>query len=122
MPDITVETLATALRQVTEKLSRDKIQTVTFFANGSGFFLSRFGCVQFSNLDQAALLMTNIELLDNEPLTDAQVRLKRKHGTPKQFADAVFNAVGDISIAEARAAIDKYNKEWFEAGAGAPAQ
>jgi len=113
MPDNNLDSLVGALGQ----LRRNGIQTVTFFANGSGFFLSRFRCRQFSTIEQAALLMTNVDLPDNEPLTEKQARLKKKRGTPKEFADAVFNAVGEISIAEARTAIDKYNAEWFEAGA-----
>jgi hypothetical protein len=117
MPDSSIDGLVAALGQVASKLQHDKIQTFTVFANGSGYFLSRWGCTQFSNLKQAALLMTNIDLLDNEPLTEKQMQLKKKHGTPKEFADAVFNAVGDISVAEAREAIDKYNAEWFTAGA-----
>lgn len=49
-------------------------------------------------------------------LTEAQRILARKHGTPAEFARAVYKTVPEfISMDEARAAIDKYNKEWEEA-------
>lgn len=119
MPDNpdSLDRLVAVLDQIASKLQHDQIQTFTIFANRTGYFLSRYGCKQFANLKEAALLMTNLDLLDNEPMTEKQHRLKKKHGTPKEFADAVFNCVGEISIAEARAAIDKYNAEWFAAGA-----
>lgn len=51
-------------------------------------------------------------------LTDRQVELRREHGTPAEFASAVYGSVpGDISMDEARAAIEDYNREWAEAGA-----
>lgn len=41
-----------------------------------------------------------------------------KHGTPTEFANAVWRAVGDfISVAEAEEAIAKFNREWEEADA-----
>ena len=43
--------------------------------------------------------------------------LRRNHGTPAEFANAVWNAVGEISVAEARSAIEGYEREWLEADA-----
>lgn len=49
-------------------------------------------------------------------LTATQKRLKAKHGTPAEFASAVYQAVpGDISMDEAAAAVRKYNQEWAAA-------
>lgn len=49
-------------------------------------------------------------------LTPNQRKLAKKHGTPAEFAQAVYKCVpGDISMDEARAAVDKYNREWAEA-------
>lgn len=55
-------------------------------------------------------------------LTDAQKELKRKHGTPEQFAAACNAAVGDLMVtpAEAQAAIETYCREWAEAGRQSP--
>lgn len=53
----------------------------------------------------------------NTVLTTKQRRLKKKHGDPAEFARAVYAAVpGDISMNEARVAIQEYNREWLEAG------
>lgn len=50
-------------------------------------------------------------------MTPRQRILAKKHGTPPDFASSVYKCVpGDISMDEARAAIDKYNREWAEAG------
>lgn len=49
-------------------------------------------------------------------MTAEQERLKALHGTPIEFALACINAIGDISGAEARRAIVKYNDEWEAAG------
>jgi len=50
-------------------------------------------------------------------LTPKQQALKKAHGDPKKFAVGVYKCVpGDISRAEADAAIKKYNKEWAAAG------
>ncbi len=43
--------------------------------------------------------------------------LYEKHGTPAEFARAVYAAIGEISVAEAEAAIAKYEQEWTEAEA-----
>lgn len=52
-------------------------------------------------------------------MTPAQRELNRKHGTPAVFARAVYKCVpGDISMDEARAAVEKYGREWAEAGGG----
>jgi len=49
-------------------------------------------------------------------LSKRQLALAKKHGTPSQFASACYDAVpGYISMDEARAAIDKYNREWADA-------
>lgn len=50
-------------------------------------------------------------------LTDAQHELMRKHGTPGQFAAGCYECVPAlISMDEAKAAIDKYNRDWGMAG------
>jgi hypothetical protein len=41
--------------------------------------------------------------------------LREKHGTPAEFARAVWGALGEVSVAEAEAAIAKYEQEWSEA-------
>jgi hypothetical protein len=49
-------------------------------------------------------------------LSKKQLRLRLRHGTPADFAKAVYACVpGDISMDEARTAIDKYNQEWQDA-------
>ncbi|MFK3845326.1 hypothetical protein [Stenotrophomonas sp. NPDC078853] len=45
-------------------------------------------------------------------LTAGQRRLKAAHGDPEAFANAVWRAVGEISVDEANAAINKYRAEW----------
>lgn len=45
-------------------------------------------------------------------LTRGQRSLKQAHGTPDAFANAVWRAVGEISVDEANAAINKYRAEW----------
>lgn len=50
-------------------------------------------------------------------LTPDQQELERKHGTPAQFAAACYKAVPSfISMDEARQAINKYNRDWNQAG------
>jgi hypothetical protein len=39
-----------------------------------------------------------------------------KHGTPREFSQAVWNAIGEISVDEARTAIEAYEREWYKAG------
>jgi hypothetical protein len=41
--------------------------------------------------------------------------LRRRHGTPKEFAAAVYAALGEISVDEANIAIRKYQDEWDNA-------
>jgi len=48
-------------------------------------------------------------------MTPRQRKLSRKHGTPAEFAISVYKCVpGDISMDQARAAVDKYCREWNE--------
>ena len=54
--------------------------------------------------------------------TAAQRRLKKKHGTPEEFAAACYRAVPHwVSFDEARMAIEKYNAEWRAADQGGEA-
>lgn len=49
--------------------------------------------------------------------TKAQQALAKKHGTPADFAKAVYQAVPDhLSMDQASKAVEKYNQEWSEAG------
>lgn len=52
-----------------------------------------------------------------QPALSKQQRvLAKKHGTPAEFAVAVYKAVpGDISMDEARLAVAKYQREWDDA-------
>ena len=46
-------------------------------------------------------------------LNKGQQELLARHGTPAEFSKAVYACCpSDISMDEARAAIDKYNTEW----------
>lgn len=47
--------------------------------------------------------------------TKGQLELIKKHGLPSEFAVACYEAVGEISMDEAREAVEKYNKEFKEA-------
>lgn len=49
-------------------------------------------------------------------MTQKQQVLALKHGTPAQFTRAVIDAIGEISLDEAYAAITKYYREYKEAG------
>lgn len=50
-------------------------------------------------------------------MTPQQRKLAKKHGTPAEFAQAVYKCVpGDISMDEARASVEKYNYDWNQAG------
>lgn len=53
-----------------------------------------------------------IAMMPNEATTAGQRTLKKKHGTPRAFARAVVNAIGEISVLEANVAIRKYLDEW----------
>lgn len=46
----------------------------------------------------------------------SQMTLKQLHGSPRAFAQACVNAIGEISVLEAHQAIAKYKEEWDEAG------
>lgn len=51
-------------------------------------------------------------------LSLGQKKLYRKHGTPSQFAAACYECVPSmVSVVEARAAIEKYNRQWKAFGA-----
>lgn len=45
-------------------------------------------------------------------VTKGQQRLQKKHGSPYEFAVACVECVGEISVDEARRAIQKYQLEW----------
>lgn len=49
-------------------------------------------------------------------VSKAQKTLQRLHGTPEEFTDAVINAIGDISKADALKAIHEYRERWKIAG------
>jgi hypothetical protein len=50
-------------------------------------------------------------------MSPKQKRLAAKHGTPAEFAKACYDTVPEFcSMDEARIAIEKYNKEWSNAG------
>ena len=51
-----------------------------------------------------------------KPLTDEQLILKRRHGTPREFENACMECLGKISVAEMQAAVNKYRAEWRHAG------
>lgn len=42
----------------------------------------------------------------------AQEALKAKHGSPRAYAQACVNAIGEISCLQAHEAIAKYKAEW----------
>lgn len=54
----------------------------------------------------------------NEPcqFTDEQKRLMAKHGNPAVFEHAIMDAIGEISIGEAKDAIARYRHRWDAAG------
>lgn len=49
-------------------------------------------------------------------LTPTREELRRNHGTPEEFTDAIINAIGEISVAEAQQAIALYRATWARAG------
>jgi len=50
-------------------------------------------------------------------LSKKQRKLKKRHGTPAEFAQSVYKCVpGEISMDEARSAVAKYQMEWDAAG------
>lgn len=56
------------------------------------------------------------DMAEADGITLAQAKLKRLHGTPEAFEAAIWTACGEISVDEARAAIEKYKREWKIAG------
>jgi len=50
--------------------------------------------------------------MPHEPKNKAQRKLMEKHGSPRMFAQACVNALGEISCLEADAAIEKYRRQW----------
>lgn len=48
-------------------------------------------------------------------MTPAQQALQAAHGTVEEFTDAVINAIGEISVAEAQRAISEYRQRWRDA-------
>lgn len=55
-------------------------------------------------------------------MSQAQVVLYRRSGTPTQFEISVWRACDDLfcTASEARVAIKKYRHEWIEAGRSSP--
>lgn len=53
-----------------------------------------------------------IASMPSKATTAGQRALQKKHGTPRAFARAVVNAIGEISVLEANLAIRKYRDEW----------
>ena len=52
-------------------------------------------------------------------MTPAQQALQEAHGTVEEFTDAIINAIGEISVAEAQRAIAEYRQRWSDAGRSA---
>lgn len=50
--------------------------------------------------------------MPHDAVNSAQRELVFKHGSPRMFAQACINAIGEISCLEAHMAIAKYKKEW----------
>ena len=64
---------------------------------------------------QARARQANVDIIaemPNQAKTPGQRALRRKHGTPRTYARACVNAIGEITCLEARAAIRKYLREW----------
>ena len=57
----------------------------------------------------------NPDKLPNEANTDGQRALINKHGSPRVFALAIIAAIGEISVADAQAAVNRYLEEWDQA-------
>lgn len=108
--------LPAVIAQMAQSIGKVGAQTLTLFKNGSGYLVVREGRVPFSDPGEAALLLTNPGRLEDTPSTPGQLALKNRHGTPRAFARSVMACLGEISLDEARAAIDRYNDEWVKAG------
>ena len=50
--------------------------------------------------------------MPHDATTPAQEALKKKHGSPRTFAQACVNAIGEISCLEAHRAIADYKAQW----------
>jgi hypothetical protein len=68
--------------------------------------------IEDTRADNEDLIMS----LPNKAETDAQRELQAKHGTPREFAQACVNAIGEITCLEAHTAIERMLKRWLEAG------
>ena len=53
-----------------------------------------------------------IASMPTDATTPGQEELKRKHGSPRAFAQACNNAIGEISCLEAHTAIQDYLAKW----------
>lgn len=53
-----------------------------------------------------------IASMPTDATTPGQEELKRKHGSPRAFAQACNNAIGTISCLEAHTAIQDYLTKW----------
>ena len=53
-----------------------------------------------------------IASMPTDATTPGQDELKRKHGSPRAFAQACNNAIGTISCLEAHTAIQDYLTKW----------
>ena len=53
-----------------------------------------------------------IASMPTDATTPGQEELKRKHGSPRAFAQACNNAIGEISCLEAHTAIAEYKAKW----------
>ena len=53
-----------------------------------------------------------IASMPTDATTPGQEALKRKHGSPRAFAQACNNAIGTISCLEAHTAIQDYLTKW----------
>ena len=53
-----------------------------------------------------------IASMPTDATTPGQEELKRKHGSPRAFAQACNNAIGTISCLEAHTAIQEYLTKW----------
>jgi hypothetical protein len=56
-----------------------------------------------------------IASMPHDAKTPGQIALKKKHGSPRMFAQACVNAIGEISCLEAHSAISRYKEQWEKA-------
>ena len=50
-----------------------------------------------------------------KPPCRTREEMTKAHGTPAEFREACYNALGDISIFEARESAEKYERDWCAA-------